>query len=126
MDLVSVGGVVKLAIQVRRPLPFLRPKEYVIAPYEFKMDSTFVRQLEEPAFMHEEAATPPKKGIASRIVQAISKSIYYPVASTRRLMTLEGFMTVKLDQVSGSLKLDTQGSFSNDAKDLVEMGSIVF
>lgn len=122
IDLVSVNGVVKLSIQARRPIPFLRPKEYVIAPYNFQMDRTFVQQLEEPIFMQEEI--PPAKGLGSRIARAISQAIYYPIASTRRLMTLEGFMNVKVDENMRYLKLDTQGRFSNAAKDLVEMGTI--
>lgn len=131
IDLVSVDGLVKMSVQVRRPLPFLRPKQYLIAPYQFQMDHKFVQQLEYPDFMHtdEELAaqgTPRPKGILSSLGRAISKGLYYPFASTRRLLTLEGFMTVNLEGTNRSkVKLDTQGLFSNEAKDLVQMGVII-
>lgn len=123
IDLVSVDGITKLAVQVRRPLPFLRPKEYIVAPYEFQMERTFVQQMDDPEFMDKDAANP--LGVVSRLGRAVSQAIYYPFAATRRLMTLEGFMYVSLNQGEGKLKLDTQGKFSNGAKDLVKMGSIV-
>ncbi|EXJ63584.1 uncharacterized protein A1O5_11345 [Cladophialophora psammophila CBS 110553] len=129
IDLVSVDGVVKLAVQVRRPLPFLKPKEHLIAPYRFQMDQKFVQQLEEPAFMMEHtetssSASKSSRGLGSSIGRAISKAIYYPFASTRRLITLEGFMFVSFEGSRGKMKLDTQGLFSNGAKDLIEMGTI--
>ncbi|OAP56761.1 hypothetical protein AYL99_08873 [Fonsecaea erecta] len=129
IDLVPVNGVVKLAVQVRRPLPFLKPKEFLIEPYRFQMDQKFVQQLEEPIFMmeHAEGSASTNKasgGLVSGIGRAISKAIYYPFASTRRLMTLEGFMFVNFEGSRGKMKLDTQGLFSNGAKDLIEMGTI--
>jgi hypothetical protein len=132
IDLVSVDGLVKMAVQVRRPLPFLKPKGYLIAPYQFEMDKKFVMQMEEPEFMQDDEEPPnlpetqqkPQRGLLSEIGRGISKVIYYPFASTRRLMTLEGFMWVSFDGVSGKMKLDTQGRFSNGARDLVEMGRI--
>lgn len=130
IDLVSVDGLVKMLVQVRRPLPFLRPKQYLVAPYHFRMDHKFVQQMEYPEFMHtdEELAaqgTSRRTGILSSLGRAISKGLYYPFASTRRLLTLEGLMTVNLEGINRSkMKLDTQGLFSNEAKDLIEMGII--
>ena len=129
IDLVSVDGIVKMAVQVRRPLPFLRTKEYLIAPHRFQMDQKFVQQMEYPEWMRDDEAAPdpeaaPSRGLLSGIGRAISQAIYYPFASTRRLMTLEGFMWVSFEGTSGKMKLDTQGLFSNGAKDLVEMGTI--
>ncbi|KIW26710.1 uncharacterized protein PV07_06521 [Cladophialophora immunda] len=131
IDLVPVNGIVKLAVQVRRPLPFLKPKEFLVAPYRFQMDSKFVQQLEEPVFIADHAevsssANRASRGFASSIGRAISKAIYYPFASTRRVMTLEGFMFVNFEGSRGKMKLDTQGLFSNGAKDLIEMGTIKF
>ncbi|KAL2419318.1 hypothetical protein ABEF95_010067 [Exophiala dermatitidis] len=122
IDLVSKDGIVKLAVQVRRPLPFLRPKEYIIAPYEFEMDRKFTQPMDEPEFMHDDA--PQSQSIVAKLGRAISKAVYYPFAATRRLMTLEGMMTVNLKEGDSPAKLDTQGKFSNAAKDLVEMGTI--
>jgi hypothetical protein len=129
IDLVSVDGLVKMAVQVRRPLPFLRPKEYIIAPYHFQMDQKFVTQMEYPEFMRDDeetpdSSTPPSRPLVSKIGRAISQAVYYPFASTRRLMTLEGFMWVSFEGANGKMKLDTQGLFSNGAKDLIEMGTI--
>ncbi|EXJ80225.1 hypothetical protein A1O1_08367 [Capronia coronata CBS 617.96] len=122
IDLVSKDGVVKLAVQVRRPLPFLRPKEYIIAPYEFEMDRKFVQQMDEPDFMHDDKQD--AQNAVSKLGRVVSKAIYYPFAATRRLLTLEGMMSVHLNEHDSPAKLDTQGKFSNAAKDLVEMGTI--
>ncbi|ETI23141.1 hypothetical protein G647_04938 [Cladophialophora carrionii CBS 160.54] len=129
IDLVSMDGMVKMAVQVRRPLPFLRPKVYMIAPYHFQMDQKFVTQMEYPEFMRDdeempESETPPSRSLLARVGRSISQAVYYPFASTRRLMTLEGFMWVSFEGASGKMKLDTQGLFSNGAKDLIEMGTI--
>ncbi|EXJ63001.1 hypothetical protein A1O7_03445 [Cladophialophora yegresii CBS 114405] len=129
IDLVSVDGMVKMAVQVRRPIPFLRPKEYLIAPYHFQMDQKFVTQMEYPEFMTDDeempdSETPSSRSLLSRLGRSISQAVYYPFASTRRLMTLEGFMWVSFEGASGKMKLDTQGLFSNGAKDLIEMGTI--
>ncbi|EXJ86419.1 hypothetical protein A1O3_03370 [Capronia epimyces CBS 606.96] len=122
IDLVSQDGIVKLAVQVRRPLPFSRPKEYIIAPYEFEMDRKFVQQMDEPDFMHDD--TPKAQGIGSKLGRALSQAIYYPFAATRRLMTMEGMMSVNLKEGDSAVKLDTQGKFSHAATDIVEMGTI--
>ncbi|OAG38428.1 hypothetical protein AYO21_07411 [Fonsecaea monophora] len=129
IDLVPVNGVVKMAVQVRRPLPFLKPKEFLIEPYRFQMTQKFVQQLEEPAFMRDpvgasSSTNKTSTGFASSIGRAISKAIYYPFASTRRLMSLEGIMFVNFEGSRGKMKLDTHGLFSNGAKDLIEMGTI--
>ena len=129
IDLVSVNGIVKMAVQVRRPLPFLRPKEFLIAPYQFRMDPKFVQQMEYPEYLREDeggspAEKPLARGTFASIGRAISQAIYYPFASTRRLMTLEGFMWVDFAGSNGKMKLDTQGLFSNGDKDLIEMGTI--
>ena len=127
IDLVSVDGMVKMAVQVRRPLPFLQPKEYLIAPYQFQMNPKFVRRLEYPESMKDEVDLldsrqgPARRGFPSKIGRFISQAIYYPFASTRRLLTLEGFMWVGLEGVSGKFKLDTQGWVSST--DLKEMGT---
>ncbi|KIX93733.1 uncharacterized protein Z520_10639 [Fonsecaea multimorphosa CBS 102226] len=128
IDLVPVDGVVKMAVQVRRPLPFLRPKQFLIEPYRFQMDNKFVQQLAEPDFIMANAEAPSSTnqtsgGLVPSIVRAISKAIYYPFASTRRLMTLEGFMMVNFEGSRGKMKLDTQGLFSNAAEDLIQMGT---
>ncbi|KIW57162.1 hypothetical protein PV05_05753 [Exophiala xenobiotica] len=123
IDLVSSDGVVKLLVQVRRPIPFMRPKQYLIPPYEFRMDRTFVQQMEEPEFVHEDAPRP--KGVLSRIAQSISRAIWYPFAATRTLMTLEGIMSVTLTEEGTKAKLDSQGKFSNHGEDIVRMGTIV-
>ncbi|KIX10274.1 uncharacterized protein Z518_01356 [Rhinocladiella mackenziei CBS 650.93] len=123
IDLVSRDGVVKLLVEARPTLPFLRPKSYTIAPYQFEMDRTFVQQLDEPEFMYEDAPQP--QGIAASIGRTISKAIWYPFAATRRLVTNEGFMHVQLATKDAPwLKLDTQGTFSNDGRDLLAMGTL--
>jgi hypothetical protein len=123
IDLVNKDGIVNLAVRVRRPLPFLRPKEYIIAPYQFQMDRAFVQQLDEPEFMNGDGSS--SRGILSSIGRGFSKAIFYPFAATRRLLTMEGFMYVTLNDGGPKVKLDTQGTFSNGAKDLVEMGTII-
>ncbi|KIV85419.1 hypothetical protein PV11_01115 [Exophiala sideris] len=122
IDLVNSDNVVKLLVQVRRPVPFVRPKQYLIPPYEFRMDQTFVAPLEEPEYLRDDA--PEARSILSSLGRRISQAIYYPFAATRRLMTLEGFMYVQLKEGAGKVKLDTQGTFSKQGKDLVQMGTI--
>ena len=131
IDLVSVAGIVKLAVQVRRPLPFMSPKTYLMAPYEFEMDKKFVRPMEFPDFMYpdeipeaSEESAPPKRDPLSYIARSISRAIYIPFASTRRLLTLEGFMIVNFPGSGGKMKLDVQGYISNAGTDLVKMGTI--
>ncbi|KAI1617746.1 hypothetical protein EDD36DRAFT_10871 [Exophiala viscosa] len=122
IDLVNSDNVVKLLVQVRRPVPFLRPKQYIIPPYEFRMDHTFVAPMEDPEYLRDDA--PETRSILSSIGRRISQAIYYPFAATRRLMTLEGFMYVQLKEGAAKVKLDTQGTFSKQGKDLVQMGTI--
>lgn len=77
--------------------------------------------MDEPDFVHENTEG---QGVGSKLGRIVSKAIYYPFAATRRLMTLEGMMFVTLKEGDSPVKLDTQGKFSNAAKDLVEMGTI--
>jgi hypothetical protein len=147
MDLVSVDGVVKLVTEVRRPLPFLPPRRIVTAPYALRMDYKFVAPLEYPEWMqHQEesaqrtvptsntqaagdSAAASSKALRPSpltvIARTISKAFYYPFASTRRLLTREGFMFIEFEGVKGKMLLDTQGRFSNAGDDLVAMGLIV-
>ncbi|KAJ9612012.1 hypothetical protein H2200_003607 [Cladophialophora chaetospira] len=128
IDLVSVDGLVKMAVQVRRPLPFLKPKVYLVAPHQFQFERKFVQQMEYPDFMLDEevAGTEgrPPSSLSSSIGRAISRGMFYIFASTKRIMTLEGFMWVSLEGTGGQIKLDTQGVFSNGDKVLLEMCTI--
>ncbi len=127
IDLVSIDGMVKMAVRVSRPLPFTAPRPYLIAPYEFQMEPKFVQQMDYPRFMADEEIpnTEPASGsFLSSVGRSISQAMYYPFASTRRLLTLEGFMWVTIPNAGPKLKLDTQGLFSNGDRDLVELGTI--
>lgn len=86
------------------------------------MDQTFVAQLEEPEFLRGDSSRP--QSVLSSLGRRISQALYYPFAATRRLMTLEGIMTVQIKEGGPKVKLDTQGNFSNEGNDLVQMGVI--
>ena len=126
IDLVSLDGMAKMDVRVSRPLPFMAPRPYLISPYEFQMEPKFVQQMEYPRFMLDEVPNTESTSTSflSNIGRSISQAIYYPFASTKRLLTLEGFMWVSIPGAGSRLKLDTQGLFSNGDKDLRELGTI--
>jgi hypothetical protein len=80
--------------------------------------------MEVPTYLDETA--PMARTPMAFIGQTISKTLFYPFAAVRKLMTLEGVLDVKLG-ANDRAKLDTAGHFSKDAKgreNLVEMGTI--
>ena len=122
LDLVSQNGTVKLAVRMRRDFPLLRPKQYVVAPYNFVMDRTFVAQIEEPAWLSESSEA--KKPLGKAVLHFLSALFFYPFAAFRKLFTLEGIMKVAINDPKKGLQLDTNGKFSNGAEDLIKIATI--
>jgi hypothetical protein len=126
IDLVNMDGLVKMGIQVARPLPFLRPRVMLIAPHEFVQEKRFVPPMRDSDFLRDpqEDEGEPSTGFAARILNGISKAIYYPFAATQKALTLDGFMHVTLGQEELKAKLDTHGKFSNNGYDLPHLGVV--
>lgn len=122
IDLVSHNENVKLVVSVRRAIPFLSPKKYTIAPYDFRMSNTMVEQMHVPEWFSEEAAS--KSGAITGIGRGISKAFFYPFAAFRKLFTHEGIMKVTIGESKEWARLDTTGKFSNAANDLIEIATV--
>jgi hypothetical protein len=123
IDLVKKHDTVKLLVQVRRPLAFLRPKGHIVDPFNLKVKKTYVRPIEDSqSTQHSNKPTNP----ISYITQAISKGIFYPFLSVRKLMTFEGVMRISLVEGEKTTRcsLDTDGFWSNDGQDFVQMSVI--
>ncbi|KAL6242648.1 hypothetical protein RBB50_010294 [Rhinocladiella similis] len=123
MRLINSDTGVKLLVQVRRPAPFLPPKQYIIAPHELRVDRTWVHELEIPEFIQESTTT--QRGVFSWLGQSISRAFYYPFAATRQLMTLEGIINASLKEGGPKVKLDSHGTFSNGGEDIERLGTII-
>lgn len=127
IDLVKKNDTVKLLVQVRRPLAFLRPKGHIIDPFNLKVKRTYTMPLPLPfeSFEEPQSAQPSKSPTNpfSYIAQAISKGIYYPFLSVRKLMTSDGVMSISLveGEKTTRCKLDTTGRFSNNGQDFHKM-----
>ncbi|KEF61777.1 uncharacterized protein A1O9_03347 [Exophiala aquamarina CBS 119918] len=130
IDLIKKNDTVKLLVQVRRPLPFLRPKGHIVDPFNLQVKRTYARPFESEFESFEE----PQSAQASKspgnplsyIAQAISKGIYYPFISVRKLMAWDGIMSI--DLVEGEemtrCKLDTTGRWSNNGQDFIKMSVV--
>lgn len=118
IDLISKGGSPKLLVQVRRPLPFLKPRQYALAPYAINAENTFVRPIKEPDIVLRPTDTSnPFKYVA----QLVSKAAFYVFVSVRKFSSQDGIMKINFTE-NGQRKacqLDTTGSFLNGGKDLV-------
>lgn len=125
IDLVKKNGTVKLLVQVRRPLAFLRPKGHIVDPFNLKVKQTFVRPMEDLQSTHPSTGNKPTNPV-TYIMQAISKGIFHPFLSVRKLMTFEGVMRISLVEGGKTTRcsLDTDGAWSNDGQDFFQMSVI--
>lgn len=121
IDLVKKNDIVKLLVQVRRPVAFMRPKGYIIDPFDLKVKQTLVRPMEEA--QSTEAASSQSFNPISYITRSISQAIYYPFFWVRKLMTFEGVMKVSITDGEKVTRcnLDTDGVWSNDGQDFIQL-----
>lgn len=118
IDLISRQGSPKLLLQVRRPLPFLPPRQYTVAPYAVNAESTFVRPIEEPKFI---ADTTPTANPLVLVARAFSQAAFYIFISVRKFASQDGIMKINFEHGGKrkSCQLDTTGKFLHSGNELV-------
>ncbi|KIV90831.1 hypothetical protein PV10_05439 [Exophiala mesophila] len=118
IDLISRQGSPKLLLQVRRPLPFLAPRQYTVAPFAVNAENTFVRPIEEPKFI---ADTSPTSNPFILVARAFSKAAFYVFISVRKFASQDGIMKINFEHQGKkrSCQLDTSGKFLHSGNELV-------
>ncbi|KAM5435317.1 hypothetical protein MferCBS31731_006282 [Microsporum ferrugineum] len=116
----NVNGKTQLSIKVRRMLPFLKHREFLLAPSELSISQKvcvceneltkkgWLESQQKLARQREMDRTP----FFKKPMQKTSLAIFRAFSNARRLFTQEHFVYVNMKGHKNTLRLDALGSFS--------------
>ena len=107
LDLISVGGAVQLRVSVRRTVPFLKPKEYIVPSYDLQLPHRW-------RFHSEQAPTIRPPSTASTVGRALG----LPFKKFKQWVLMDGILAVTFEEGETKALLDTAGKFTRGMDDL--------
>ncbi len=107
LDLVRVSGTIQLRISVRRLVPFLKPKEYIVPSYDLRLPYRW-------RFHSEQAADTRPPSTAGTVGHALG----LPFRKFKEFLLKDGILAVNFEEGGRTALLDTNGNFTRSMGDL--------
>ena len=112
LDLVRAGGVIQLRISVRRTIPFIKPKEFIVPSYELRLPHQWKSQSERQLHMQ-----------APSTNRTLGRAIGLGYAKFKDFVFMDGLLAARFKSDDGTRNalLDTNGTFHRSMDDLAAM-----
>ena len=107
LDLIRVGGAVQLRVSVRRIVPFLKPREYIVPSYDLQLPYRWRFHSEQVPVIRPPSAA----GTIGRIVGL-------PFKKFKEFILQDGILAVNFEDGERKALLDTTGKFTRSMRDL--------
>lgn len=107
LDLIRVSGAVQLRISVRRIVPFLKPKEYIVPSYDLQLPYRWRFHSEQVPIIR-----PPSTA------GTVGRALGLPFKKFKNFILQDGILAVNFEEGERKALLDTAGKFTRGMGDL--------